>query len=203
MSNLRETHVAFDHELVVYDEALLIPRTYSQCFRDAKHNFTLAATEWVEDRLPAFPFLDSQLTRQKIIDGATRNIRTFDHDIITDTFYKLAPHLVKTAGIAFWSEGIKEFQEAKVAAVRQELGAAAASLETANIISPDKMAIIGDIFILRERIRHKFRADKIPMVVIEDKMSNMINLVFKTYLGISFNISENQFDTRNMILMDF
>lgn len=159
--------------------------SFPECFRQAQRSFTEAIRLWGKTRLiHLLPGENRTITeeRDEVIKDLQDASTTFDERIFSPYFEPLLPYLRNSAGIVCWSEGNPEVQVKKVAAARQKIEQEGGNQfgRVYDLVGPDKMALIGDIFMIALSITDMIPSldlKNLPVVVLEDKASNIIKFM--------------------------
>lgn len=169
---------------------------FSLCFDQANKSFASAAKIWLETRKAVLPCDDHSFAF--LCQSLTERILSFSNNILTDHFFLLSQPLAKAAAVVLWTQGKEpKAQERKIETIKKAWTFAGCfNLPPEKIFSfcqEDKIPLFRDIIALAESQVDKIhrltgKHDKASIVVVEDKLSNMIRVI-RDYIELSGNKS--------------
>lgn len=168
---------------------------YSSCFQTAKRDFNKAGELWIEHQWKTLPFLQFFALPSKVKEHTIKDVMKFDDRIRSDYVDILAPYLASTIATVYWSEGDENIQNLKIDAVSKFIDSHSQNPDriTKRLVGMNKFLLAGEIFRMRELMEYK-KGKKPPVVILEDKMTNMVKFMVNT-LGVSWeNFTEDSLD---------
>lgn len=156
--------------------------TYGECFARNGKDFSAAARDWVDARIPTsgLPSEDSSVHEQ-MQKWAVDAVGRYDERILSDHFEIFAKGIDRASLVIFWSEGDIDAQKSKLAVVKGSLRDTGRLHQSVDLVGRQKLSLVDAAMKHVHRVESQQRgkgllqqSEQIPVVLIEDKISNMM-----------------------------
>lgn len=158
-----------------------IPDYKTEFYNPANHlSFVEAGFAWLQARRALFPEPDNKsldLLKPKIEDA----VSSFDDRILSSRFDKISTALKDTSAIILWSQGNPQIQERKADIVKKAWRSEKYNIDPDFVteeISEAKLELFSKVIMKGEsRAEARGYHGTLPIVIIEDKVTNMMKIM--------------------------
>lgn len=157
--------------------------TYGECFARSGKDFSAAARDWVDARIPASGLPLWKSVYDQMQEWAIDAVGQYDARILSNHFETFAKGIGRASLVIFWSEGAIDAQRSKLAVVKGSLRDTERLPQSVDLVGLQKMDFVDTamkhVHLKESELRQKdlLQGGQVPVVIIEDKISNMMSFM--------------------------